>query len=92
MNPLEEFGPILLLIGVPLITGFLADRKGYNFFLWMLAGGCIGLVILAFLPKVSDVAGCEDELEETRKRGNIIGAVLAGISILLLLVRGGLGF
>ncbi len=92
MSPLEEFGPLLLLIGVPLITGFLADRKGYNFFLWMLAGGCIGLVILAFLPNASDVAGSEDELDQTRKRGNLIGAVLAGVSILLLLVRGGLGF
>jgi len=35
---------------ISLITGALGARKGYNFFLWMLAAGVIGLVILSFLP------------------------------------------
>lgn len=93
MAPLGDIGT-LLVIGVPLVTGLLAHRKGYNFFIWMLAGGCIGLIVLAFLQDVrNDDAQEEDEvLREVRKRGDIIGAVLAGISILLLLIRAGAGY
>lgn len=94
MNPFDGVGGFLLACGVPLITGFLAHRKGYNFFIWMLAAGCLGLIILAFLQDVRNDGATEDDevLAAVRKRGNIIGAVLAGISILVLLIRGGAGF
>ena len=71
---------ILFVVGVCVVTGALAARKGYNFFLWILAGGIIGLLALAFLPFTN-----KGENEHLKKRGNLIGggisagAVVAGL-------------
>jgi hypothetical protein len=40
----------LLVAGIGVVTGLLAMRKGYDFFLWALASGVVGLIVLAFLP------------------------------------------
>jgi hypothetical protein len=39
-----------LAIIISAVTGALAVRKGYNFFIWALAAGIPGLVILSFMP------------------------------------------
>lgn len=59
--------PLLIVFGaaICLITGTLAARKGYNFYLWVLAGGIIGLVILSFLPFVN--RGDLSEIEQAKE-------------------------
>ena len=68
---------IALLVCV--VTGALAMRKGYNFFLWALAGGVIGLIVLACLPFANDA-------KHLRVRGNVAGAVIAVLSLTVLAV------
>ena len=79
---------IALSIVICVVTGLFAVRKGYNFFLWVLAGGVIGLLILAFLPFVNDKSDIADEDEKRRlaSRGNRVGGVISVIGVLMLLV------
>jgi hypothetical protein len=61
------------------LLGFLARRKGYNFFIWFFAG-VIGLVVLAFLPfATTDVQ---------KRSGNWIGFAAVMASILVLIALG----
>lgn len=71
----------VLAIAILLITGALAARKGYNFFCWTLAGGILGLIVLAFLPNTKLL---DEEARQSKvKLGNGIGL---GISAFLVLV------
>lgn len=65
-----------------IVTAALAARKGYSFYLWFLAGGIIGLVILAFLPFVNKGNLSEIEVRERTKTGNIIGGVLTALALI----------
>ena len=75
---------VLLQVLVCCVTGGLAYRKGYHFLIWALAGGIIGLIVLAFLP----FANREEEGERRRvtKRGNTIGGAIAAIGVLVAVV------
>lgn len=80
-------GFVIALI-VCVITAALADRKGYHYGAWFLAGGVIGLLILAFLPFVNDKTKLSDEEAESRRKlGNTIGGVISGISGFILGMR-----
>ena len=66
------------------VTAALAARKGYNFFLWIFAGGIIGLLILMFLPFVNDKSNLScDERQRQRKTGNTIAGAISLIVIML---------
>ncbi len=68
---------IFLTIGIM----FIATKKGFNPWLWLLAGTPLGLVVIAFLPsanpKKSDAATCEAR----RKKGNVAGVILSALSL-----------
>jgi hypothetical protein len=78
---------VLFVTVICLVTGVLAARKGYNFFLWVLAGGILGLVILAFLPFVNKGDLSEIEVREKTKTGNIIGGVFTAIALVQIVPR-----
>lgn len=80
-------GGIGLGIAICAVTGLFAVRKGYNFFLWVLAGGIIGLLILAFLPYVNEKSDIADEAERRRlaSRGNGVGGAISVVGIVLAL-------
>ncbi len=67
-----------------IIAGALAARKGYNFFLWVLAGGIIGLLILAFLPHTQKLP--EDKRNDALKKGNTIGSIISVIVVIVFLI------
>lgn len=68
-------------IFLTLVTGYLAYRKGYSFWLWMFSN-LVGLMWLAFLPYANKVEAPE-EAERLRKRGNQIGGVLSVVVLIL---------
>ncbi len=72
-------------IGV--ITGALAVRKGYQFWPWLLAGGVIGLVVLAFLPFANAPALPDMEKRARAENGNRIGRRIAVVSLAIALIR-----
>ena len=74
-----------LLIAV--VTGGLAARKGYNFFLWALAAGVLGLIILAFLPFANQPDLSSDEQARLRRTGNIVAGVLAVLAVIFVAAR-----
>ena len=76
---------IIVAIVVCLVTGALAARKGYNFFLWVLAGGVVGLLILAFLPDTEKLQDTEQKV--ALKNGNITGGVISAIAVIGLVLR-----
>lgn len=70
---------LIVWIAVSLITGALAARKGYNFVLWALAAGILGLIILAFLPFANKAEQSPQEQARLKSTGNIVGGVLAAL-------------
>jgi hypothetical protein len=92
MTPLAA---IFLIVGPALLSGMLAKRKGYCFFLWMPIGMTIALtalVIMAFLPRVYQPESPPTERQvRFKKIGNIIGGVItamAAIELLNVLING----
>ena len=71
---------------IMLITGYLGHRKGYSFFIWFLAAGCLGLIILAFLPFANDPLNNPHENERLVERGNSIGLVVLGIGVVIAIL------
>lgn len=81
---------MFLLIGlaiIAIITGLLAQRKGYNFFCWVLAAGIIGLLVLAFLPFTNREGIDTQRQQQLVRRGNIIGIILSMIAIILVIYQ-----
>ncbi|MBL7132689.1 MAG: hypothetical protein ISS78_01195 [Phycisphaerae bacterium] len=80
-------GIVIVVILVGVLMALLAARKGYNPAFWFLAGGIIGLVILAFLPFVNEKSNLpEDERASKKKTGDTIGGVISGLAVLVLLI------
>jgi hypothetical protein len=69
---------LLCFVAPPL----LAARKGYSWYLWTVACGLIGLIVLAFLP-YANKPDVSPEINQTRQQvGNTVGAVLSVIGLL----------
>ncbi|RLL50739.1 hypothetical protein D8Y20_11165 [Mariprofundus sp. EBB-1] len=77
---------VIIQVVLCIITAILAARKGYNPFIWFFASGVIGLIILAFLPFVNEKSALnEDERAVKKRKGNIIGGVIAALAIIITL-------
>ena len=79
--------PLGLAAVIAIITGALAARKGYNFFLWALAADVLGLIILAFLPFANRPEQSPDERRQLRRTGNTIGGLLAMLAAVVVVIR-----
>ncbi len=55
---------------VCVITGYMAHRKGYSFFLWFFAAGVIGLLIVLLLPDANDPLNSYEENKRLSEKGN----------------------
>jgi hypothetical protein len=73
--------PIVPLLFFGLITALLASRKGYNPLCWFLAGGVIGLLLLAFRPFTNDEKLSEANRVALRREGNLMGLIISGIGV-----------
>ena len=77
-----------ILIGFGVIMAMLAGRKGYSPVLWFLAGGILGLLILAFLPFVNEKSQLPKRERASKKQtGDIIGGVISVVAVVLLMVN-----
>lgn len=75
-NPLGAF----LFFGI--MNAGLAYRKGYNPFIWFLTASIIGTVVLFYLPSAKEEKN--EELQNyLKKRGNKIGLIVIGVSIVV---------
>lgn len=64
---------LLFVIVVAVIMAMIANKKGFNPLLWILAGGIPGFFILLFLPSANAEGISEPTRESRIKRGNIVG-------------------
>ena len=69
----------LLFFG--LITALLAARKGYNPACWFLAGGVVGLILLAFRPFTNRGDLNDSERVALQRKGNLMGLIISGVGI-----------
>lgn len=81
-----SIGALLVLVCL-VAPSLLAARKGYSWYLWTIACGVLGLIILAFLPFANKPYAEEAANRSRRKTGNIIGAVLSAVGILSILYQ-----
>ena len=73
--------PIVPVIFFGLITALLAARKGYNPLCWFLAGGVVGLILLAFRPFTNDENLSAAERTSLQQSGNRLGLIISGVGI-----------
>jgi len=67
---------VFFVLAVMLITGLLASRKGYSFWLWFFAAGVLGLITIACLPFANLPEQSWDEQEELKRKANNYALVL----------------
>lgn len=63
--------------------GIIAWKKGFKPWLWILAGGIPGLIILAFMQSAKVDGINEVTQARRRKAGNLVGAVFSSIAVIL---------
>ncbi len=71
------------------LSGWFANKKGYNFWPWFLGGSLISIIVLLFLPDQKDMA--EDKKETLLNRGNTIGWCLLVASFVWGFAQGLMG-
>jgi hypothetical protein len=74
----------LLVIGG--ISSFTAYRKGYKPSWWLFGCGCLGLLIVAFLPNTKTSYMTREQKTVLRKRGDLLGMCLTGLGVILNVV------
>jgi CBS-domain-containing membrane protein len=79
--------PLGLALLIAIVTGALGARKGYNFFLWALAAGVLGLIILAFLPFANQPDQSPEEQRQLRRTGNTVAGLLAILAAVFVAIR-----
>ena len=67
------------------VMWFVARRKGFNPWLWIIAAGIPGLVVLFCLPSAGATDLAEPLRHQRRARGNLVGLILSCISVALLI-------
>ncbi|MFD3591607.1 hypothetical protein ACFWU5_02680 [Nocardia sp. NPDC058640] len=74
------------MVVVMVVMGLLAYQRGFNPFAWILAAGCLGALVLFFLPSAKEV-GLDAEAKRVRtQRGNLVGGCLTALTLLAGLV------
>jgi hypothetical protein len=76
----------LLLVLSLLVTPLLAYRKGYSWFAWIMGGGVIGLLVLAFLPYANAPGLTPEQQEMSRQTGNTAGMLISSLSDLIIIL------
>ena len=71
---------------VMVVMGLFAKQKGFNPWLWVLAAGIPGLIILLLMPSATTKGIDEATQEKRRKTGNKVGTVLTVIAVILIIV------
>lgn len=71
-----------LWLVLPIITAAIAYHKGYNPFLRLLNFGLIGIIVLAFLPKIEPQVMKPKDVEYQAWVGNWWGGILTTLHVL----------
>lgn len=71
---------ILILTGV--LMAYLAHRKGFNPWAWILTGGIIGLIFIFRLPSAREEGLDEYAIEERKRKGNNTGSIISAIALI----------
>ncbi len=72
-------------IAVAIVMALIANKKGFSWWLWILAGGIPGFIVLLCLPSVSTEGIDEETRIKRRRRGNTVGSVISVIAIILII-------
>jgi carbon starvation protein CstA len=77
---------IILEIIVLIAMGFIANRKGFDWWRWVLAGGIPGFIILLCMPSARAEGIDEETKIKRRNTGNKVGNIISIIAIILVIV------
>ena len=79
----------IILIAFCAGCSYWANIKGYSRWIWLFAGSLVGLIVIACLPKVSDLE--EAKRDKQINIGNTIGIVMLVASFTWGFAQGFLG-
>lgn len=75
----------IIAVVVAIVMALIASKKGFSWWLWILAGGIPGFIILLCMPSASAKGIAEEARIKRRKDGNTVGAVISVIAIIILI-------
>jgi len=75
---------IVIALVAMVIMAIVANMKGFNPFLWILAAGIPGLIVLACMPSAKAEGIDEAKRAQRRKTGNTVGGVFTGITVVAI--------
>lgn len=78
---------LVFLLVVMIAITVIAYKKGFSPLLWFAAAGAAlpAFIAILCLPQATEAGIDEDAKEKRRKKGNKVGAVMAVISVVLVL-------
>ena len=76
----------VIAIIVAVIMGIIAQNKGFRWWLWVLAGGIPGFIILLCMPSAAKEGIDEETAKKRCDTGNTVGGVISVIAIILIVV------
>ncbi len=83
----EEYAMRLILFMIfGIINMFIAQKKGFNPWAWLLAAGLLGLILLACLPSAMAQGIDEATRHRRRKTDTSIGIAISVLGLLLAMV------
>ena len=78
---------IVLFLVFGVINAIIANKKGFNPFIWFFAAGLLGLIVLSLMPSASSVEESDEALYLQRKKaGNTAGLIILGVAAILVVI------
>ncbi len=77
---------LIISIIIMIIMATIANKKGFNPWLWFLAGGIPGFIILLVLPSANAEDIDKEIILKRKKIGNNTGAVITTIAIIAIVI------
>ena len=77
---------IIISIIVAIIMATIANKKGFNPWLWILAGGVPGFIILLILPSAKAYGIDQETADKRKKVGDNTGGIITVIAVILIFI------
>ena len=79
--------PLILFIITGIINVLIANKKGFNPWIWFFAGGLLGLIVILILPSANKALPDNQQLYvQRRKTGNTAGVAILCFALLFIIV------
>ena len=77
---------LVISIIVMIVMAFVAQKKGFSPWRWILAGGIPGFIILLCLPSSTKEGIDEETIQKRLRIGNRVGTIISIVCVVLIVL------